>query len=278
MKINKMNEQELDELLDLSGNFKNELEARKELSIIQSLQGEDDDDKQNDDDYKSISDEINELYNNLEDLRRKKTETIKAVIGQMYKGVLIDGKLSIRNGEIFWYKHHSNNYLSISSIKNELLANLHQIKSKITAKNLEILEFVLEFVDDENNNSRYFRVNYKLPKHYWFGFLNRNNRYQNDNRALSLQFQKVGLISFNNGRIEFFEDEKSNYSTGLTDNQERLILKRYEKEIRKAFEEHIKEKERHIENLKNEIEQIKLQAGELLIVAQLKKDNNKNLL
>lgn len=274
MKINKLNEQEIDELLEFGEKFKERLE-KEDLKKIEIYDDIDDEYYEDDKNDEGIINQIEKLYDRVNDLKKTKTETIKAVIGQMYKGVLIDNELSIRNGEVFAYKHHSNNWLSLSTIKEKILRGLHQVKKRVSEKNLDILEFILGFVNENDYNFRTKTIiNFKLPKEYWF--VSKNNRSaMGDLKSFDIKFIRIGFIKFENGKPEFFEDEQQKYnnSTSLSYNQEELLLKKYNKEIEELFEEHIKIKEQEIKLLQEEIERIKEKAGDLLIVAQLKKDN-----
>lgn len=276
--VKDMSIQEIDECLDFGEKLKKRLEPdfEKINEINEPLRTG----RELDNPTNSSFSIINKNVSLISDLESKKEEIIKQAISQMYKGVLVDQEITIRSNDIYYYKSHRNN-IGLSSLKEKILKNLFEVREKVGDTNIDVLEFILQYIEEKKekgySNDNNEDLNFVLPKSICLAKLEGSS---------NLSFEVVRRIKFKpNSEIEFHHEESEmyqenersyrSYSSGvyLTDRQQTLILKKYEKEINEFLKEKINSQEVEINRIKQEISEIKEKAGTLLVIAQLKKDN-----
>jgi len=246
------------------------------------------DDDDDDDDNK-----IKEKINKIKELKNEKEKKILIILGQMFNGVIVPEKLSIRRGE--FYRYRCQYSLNLESVKQELLNNLHSVGEKITnTKNLDILEFCLNEWNDKKDNSDDWR-NDDERKDYSFKeiqIIEDDDLKRDDEEIENIEFIKINGVSiFNNGKIKFFHlknQEDDDYDDGDDDDDDKKykkyhrlqlhnhkeLLKKYDEEITKISKEYNDKLDEEIDLRETDLKTIKEKGSHLLISAELQKGND----
>jgi len=245
----------------------------------------DDDD---DDDNK-----IKEKINKIKELKNEKEKKILIILGQMFNGVIVPEKLSIRRGE--FYRYRCQYSLNLESVKQELLNNLHSVGEKITnTKNLDILEFCLNEWNDKKDSDDDWRSDDER-KDYSFKeiqIIEDDDLKRDDEEIENIEFIKINGVSiFNNGKIKFFHlknQEDDDYDDGDDDDDDKKykkyhrlqlhnhkeLLKKYDEEITKISKEYNDKLDEEIDLREKDLKTIKEKGSHLLISAELQKGND----
>lgn len=261
--------QEVDEAIEFGNRFYEKI--KDDLITLKDIHNTTDESKEEEE--KIIIKSNKELKQNLV---YEKEALIGKIIGQMYKGVLVDGEISIRkDGEIFPYKRQSNSYFHIQEIKTKILSHIHEVKEKISETNLDILEFVLSYVDEKERESSDIATTIKLPNFYYFCDMDTD---YDDDTLEKIEFEKVNIIEVKaNGEVYFYwqrSEENSRYnSTSLSEKQRQLLIKKYRKQIEETLKDLIDNQNKDISRLKDEVSKIKDKGSNLLVMATLKKES-----
>ena len=281
-------------IVDKQGDFENKIELSKTISRMivpivkeREEQESESNDRDNKELPKTVTDEIRERRDNINKIKQDKEKRILVMLGQMYNGVIIPQQLSCRRGEFFRYRCQY--ALSLQSVKEELMKNLHAVSEKITvSKNLDIMEYVLEKWDKDkdatsNSSSNYYsKRSEKEGKKKDFRFdevtLIENTNRSNDNPNTSFDFLHTnGVCVFDNGNVEFFYqlgNDRDNQSF-QTENFN-MLYKKFKNDINGLAEDFFKEVDDEIKARSDELEEIKLRGSHLLMSAELQKGSDEN--
>jgi len=270
--------------------FENKLLLSNEISemikpIVDERKNRDREDKEKEL-PKTVTDEIQERRNKINFLKKEKEQSILTMLGQMYSGVIIPEKLTVRRGEFFRYRCQY--ALSLNEVKNQLLKNLHEVTEKITnSKNLDILEYCLQVWDKENDSGRRYNQSYYsssdrekdcAKKDFKFDeikIIECSGNRKDGNFSFDVIYVN-GVALYDDGEIEFFykvgEDEKQK-QTFQSENFNDLYLK-YKDNIKVLAEDFIKELDDKIKVRNDELDEIKLKGSHLLMSAELQKGSD----
>lgn len=116
--------------LELSKQIKKNIEDIKKLKV--KLNGNTDSTY-----YKKIQ----EVHQELNKKERKIEDMIISIIGQMYNGVLIDNKLTIRRGKAYAYRCQYS--ISCNNLLEQLNTNAKEVQSKLGKKKSELVAFLM---------------------------------------------------------------------------------------------------------------------------------------
>jgi len=260
--------------------------SKIDRSSYSSYSSYDDDD--DDDDNK-----IKEKINKIKELKNEKEKKILIILGQMFNGVIVPEKLSIRRGE--FYRYRCQYSLNLESVKQELLNNLHSVGEKITnTKNLDILEFCLNEWNDKKDSDDDWRSDDER-KDYSFKeiqIIEDDDLKRDDEEIENIEFIKINGVSiFNNGKIKFFHlknQEDDDYDDGDDDDDDKKykkyhrlqlhnhkeLLKKYDEEITKISKEYNDKLDEEIDLREKDLKTIKEKGSHLLISAELQKGND----
>jgi len=261
--------------------------SKIDRSSYSSYSSYDDDD--DDDDNK-----IKEKINKIKELKNEKEKKILIILGQMFNGVIVPEKLSIRRGE--FYRYRCQYSLNLESVKQELLNNLHSVGEKITnTKNLDILEFCLNEWNDKKDSDDDWRSDDER-KDYSFKeiqIIEDDDLKRDDEEIENIEFIKINGVSiFNNGKIKFFHlknQEDDDYDDGDDDDDDnkkykkyhrlqlhnhKELLKKYDEEITKISKEYNDKLDEEIDLREKDLKTIKEKGSHLLISAELQKGND----
>lgn len=156
-----------DEIIKLSKEFSDKIDK---FNIIIGIKKEDDDD---DSDSEKIKCEIANIKDEMNMLSRKMRAIVYMTLCGMYEGVLIDGKLSVRKGEAYEYKHHRPIYMNtffklLIENKIELYKRLGFEKSILVEELLNRLidaEILIQRIDDNSDSADYYLE--RVDDHYY---------------------------------------------------------------------------------------------------------------
>lgn len=260
--------------------FENKIELSKTISemilpIVKEREEQDRDSDTTEELPRTVTNEITERLDKIYSIKKDKEKKILVMLGQMYNGVIIPQELSCRRGE--FYRYRCQYALSLESVKQELLKNLHEVTKKITvSKNLDIMEYVLDKWDKEKDRTSLSSSNVNSIHG------NKNFRFdelvviENTNQNTSFDILHTnGVCVFDNGNVEFFHQlgtDRNNQSF-QTENFNALY-KKFKDEINKLAEDFIKELDDEIKARTDDLEDIKLKGSHLLMSAELQKGSD----
>ena len=264
--------------------FENKLLLSNEISemikpIVDERKNRDREDKEKEL-PKTVTNEIQEKRDKLNKLKKEKENSILTMLGQMYNGVIIPERLTVRRGE--FYRYRCQWALSLNEVKNVLLKNLHEVTEKITnSKNLDILEYCLQIWDNDNdkviNFNGYYSSNKDKREKKEFRFNEIKIVECSGNRKdghFSFDIIYINGVSlYDDGEIEFFHKvgkDESQKQIFQSENFNDLYLK-YEDNIKIIAEDFIKELDNKIKVRSDELDEIKLKGSHLLMSAELQK-------
>lgn len=267
--VKNMTMQEVEDDIEFGNRFIKKIED--DLMKIEEIHGDySEEERENENDNKGI---IKLNHEKQIELYEQKEELIKKIIGQMYRGVLIDDEISIRkDGEIFPYKRQSNNWLKTPQIKKKIISHIHEVSEKISANNMDILEFVLDLVEEKEDDGTLATI--EIPDYYFCDIdTDRNDKIE------KIHFELINAIKIDwNGEINFNYNEGGNrYNNSVSSRQEKLLIKKYSTLIEDTLKDYIAEQKKKIEKLENEIEKIKEKGRDLLTIATLKRERDSGM-
>jgi len=201
----------------------------------------------------------------LNKLREQKEELIQEAIGQMYKGTLVEGKLTIRNGKAKPFRRQYS--LGSIEIKGYVLGNLHEVRGKLSDENLTIIEFLFEKIDeDESRNETELAF---LPID---NYILANNDYKKEGEMKVKVYDviKITKTSYNIKMRACYKGQE----IWLNDEEKKILLYRHREKLKEIISNLNKTVNSLIKTREQEIEDIKNQAKNLLIVSALQKNGD----
>lgn len=200
--------------------------------------------------------EIKDLCSNRNNLVHSNDILIMKAIGQMYNGTLIDGEMSIRNGNVYRYRRY--NYFSI-----ERLSKINTIDKEIITKKLKgkseaffkLVEIAKKIVLQEEKYIQEYDKEKVIKINETFHFI-RNK-----------EFLKVNLKEMSITTNNIFFTTNNNYN--LPERLIRLYAVKYYNEIfnfQKEVIEYYLNKISEIKEIEKEIKEI---GGDFLLLANL---------
>jgi len=238
----------------------------------------------------NVTEEIKQKRKKIRDIDEKKESVILQIIGQLYNGVLIKEGLSFRRGKVYEYRRQYP--ASVSTIKEMVMKNLHEVSTKIKGNNLDVLEFMLQkYYTNPNSHIISRNRNYwgnkdgekrqKIIKFPEFKIVERRNK-EIAEKQFSI-FTLNGLIIDDDGKVQFFyeyKDEKGELKTEFPDLDSETfagLYIKFEKEIEDNAKVFIDELNGEIENAEKEMKEITDKGQNQLALAELMKQDNKNI-
>ncbi len=277
--------QEIDEYISKSESISNDLKPIFDMKQINSYELPE-----------RVSDKIKSKRQEITDLKSNKEKTITKIIGQMYNGVLLSKSLSFRKGEIFEYRcqYHP----SIKGIKEKIMTHIHEIDKKLSPENMDILEFCLDKIDDNDDSHSYsygsgYNDNEDKSKDFDFDEIKLIQIEDDERCEKELKVMIVNGVSVTDkGYIKFFykykidkKDENGEKIKGekvdekdvpnLNDSSESVLYLKFENEIKEMSKEFIIELDNEIENRENEMKEIKEKGSSQLMICEISKDSDK---
>jgi hypothetical protein len=176
----------------------------------------------------SVSDEIRKKRQKITEIDNKKGDVIMKIIGQLYNGVLVKDKLSVRKGKVSLYRCQYK--LGMERTKEIVMGNLHEVSTKLTPASLDILEFILNKIytnpnthihnrySSDNSNERQKIIRFPELKiieeqeDRW----NRNEGNETATKNLNIHFLN-GVVIRENGQVQFFYEHKNKDGELMTD-------------------------------------------------------------
>jgi len=214
----------------------------------------------------SVGRKIKDLRNSISESVGTKTDKIISIIGQMYNGVLVKEKITLRKGKIFRYRSHSEYSMGLTEFKKLVLKNLHEVSEKLTERNLEILEYVLDKVDNEDEKKDF--------KELRFDEIQLLDIDEDWRKRQTLEVVKVNGVRVNNeGDIYFIKGKPP-----LIDDISEVVLSirlfnmlyyKFQNQIELMCKEYIEKLEAKEKEILDEIEKIKKKGSALLMVAEI---------
>jgi hypothetical protein len=217
----------------------------------------------------TISTTINDLREKIRKLKDDKEKTIKAILGQMYKGVIIPQELTIRKGK--FYRYRCQYELDLTSIKQSLMRFLSDVTEKLTERNLDIMEFVLDKVEER---SHYYRNNEdKQSRDYDFEELFVVEFNDEDIKEKEFSIYRINGVNLNDeGDLKFY------YKTGnqkefvnLQEENYNQLYQKFREEIDKLGKEFVEELQSKIDTREEELKIIKEKGSNQLMVVELER-------
>jgi len=198
-------------------------------------------------------------------------------IGQMYNGVLIPNELTIRNGRLYPYRRRYN--MSASSVKEVILKDIHEVSTKISKDNLDVLEFLLGKIEDNDDNDRYSRgyrqrnrteatSQKEIPVKDMFVIFGED---YGDNAEFKVNEIKAIIIK-DNGEISF--RNKKRQDTDVDERIKGMLFTKYYSQIKIIYDGITQTFDKKLATLEAECEEIKSKCGNLLVMAKLQDEKN----
>jgi len=219
----------------------------------------------------SVSETIQEKRRKISEIDNKKEELILKIIGQLHNGVLIKDRLSFRKGNVYEYRcHHPT---GISTIKEYVMKNLHEVSEKLTKPSLDILEYVLQ-KHYTNPNSRF---NNKEERQKIIKFPELKIIEKDSENIAKREFNIItlnGLMINDSGDIQFFYEHKEDgeLKTEFPDFESGTfagLYIKFENEIEDNSQIFIQELDNEILNAEKEIAEITEKGQNQLALCEL---------
>jgi len=136
-----MNEEGMERFFELSK------EITKRVKEIKELEDKEDEiyDKEEEGERQSKIERTKEIITGLEE---KISVMFKTTLGQMYEGVLVNERISIRKGKI--YPFRCRYYESVHNIISIINSNKEEVGKKLGKKNLKIINGFIKFIEENN--------------------------------------------------------------------------------------------------------------------------------
>lgn len=203
----------------------------------------------------NLSKEIKELKKSREDLTR-------VSIGYMYNGVLVSGDISCRRGKV--YRFRCQYALSNKHIKKSILKNLQEVEKKLSEPNMDILETLLEFIDENepsyHTNSEEHRI------------LDLNDFRIAEFRDDGVRFKVIAkLILEEDGELKAENDNGRTMS--LDKYSKNMLMSKLKDELSKLSADFIASQTIKRDTLKSEVDTIKSKARNLLMLREMDRQN-----
>jgi hypothetical protein len=200
--------------------------------------------------------EVEKANNNMVDLARKIYDTFC----NMYEGVVIDGKLTLRKGVAHEYKHRRN--IPVATLFRLIAENKEQIRRKMNRDNAVLFEYLADLI-----------VEFKLEKQadYYTQYYNDNvkniiNKLGEENKITielknpfyyyyatrydTIENKVLKSVSISGINIDYFEEEDSRMNNGDVPNHIRKFIFDTIPEIKIAIDSTIN----MLKNLNNKLE------------------------
>jgi len=267
-----LNKGELYELKK-EGVFEREIEmSSKVISLISEIKTII---KDEEDSFSFISEKKqSELSNKVEkykNLLKEQEDKIRTIVCQMYNGVLVPEQLTIRRGEAYAYRCQYN--MQLSSIKQVILKNIQAVSEKLTDRNLDILEFVLNAYDENKEHKEEHRAHFFNKKINLI-----EESYSNELNIKSIEGVQVnseGSVTFVKNDKDDNDDEDEEYSEiRLTTYHYNKMFDKFNVEIKELTQKFIDEIDAKIKTEEDKIKEIKEKGSHLLMVAEIQKGSD----
>jgi hypothetical protein len=190
-------------------------------------------------------------------------ENSKKIIGEMYKGVLINKKLTIRNGEVHYFRRRWTP--NLDNIINTLNENKIEVITKIGTQNWKIIEFIIEKNKEIREKASKLDVSSKLElkkpvKIFWI------DDYYERVRGYT---EEIHYVEITDNGLYLKNKEESTVQISWKDYRKFLNLK-FKNEMEKLVEE-FEEKVNKVYNEVQKInEELEVKGGKYLIVSALR--------
>jgi len=210
--------------------------------------------------------ELRDLSQEIKQLKDESEKLIQKSIGYMYNGVLVSGDISCRKGEV--YRFRCQYKLNNHTIKQSIMKNLQEVEKKLTSVNLGILETLLDFVDENDNDG--------------YNYRNRNNRGEKAELELphirvaefdrdnGVGFRKICKVTISeDGELMFYNEEDRSISL---DKYTMFMLKaKLKNELTELSSNFLEKQTAKRDDLTSQVATIKSKALNLLMLAEIDK-------
>jgi len=250
-----MKTQELKEYFDFCEKIKKELEAKEktaqEKAIITETKKRDMD-----------------LFNSCQ---IEKESMLKSILANLFKNnsVIIEGELSLRNGEFKRFRQHYS--ISLNEAKKIITEFANYLK--LNEEELKVLDICLDLIHDEDYEGGWREVIRGLNDRFKSKGIDIPNTCLFQSQTNQIYQSKPSLINCSkiivnpDGKVEFWNEQQ----TELTIENYNLLFYFFQEEIDNLNKEFDKEIQTELERTKKEIEILKEKCGKYLLVASLKK-------
>jgi len=209
--------------------------------------------------------ELRDLSKEIRQYKEESDKLIQKSIGYMYNGVLVSGDISCRKGKV--YRFRCQYKLNNGTIKKAIMKNLQEVEKKLTSVNLGILETLLDFVDDNDNDGYSYRRNNNEEKaelelpHIRVAEFDRDN---------GVAFRKICKVTISeNGELKFYNEEDRSISL---DKYTMFMLKaKLKNELTELSSDFLEKQTAKRDNLLTQLTTIKSKALNLLMLAEIDK-------
>jgi len=235
------------------------------------------------DDYNNSTNAIYTLKSEYDHLLTEKDSTIRKIIAQMYKGTLIEGRVSCRNGGVFRFRRSGE--VNVGYLKKLVYMYAHEVKEKIKSEYMDLLDYLLSTIDEEDDD--YYYSNRRnndderediltIPINKQFVVASTGWRRRNAEGELQeLKFVYIKEASItNNGAVTFLDNDDTAVSVDSYISER--FIKINEEKIKNHCQKKITEYQAKIKSLKQEVEEIKEKGGNLLTTAMLMEEARSN--
>ena len=214
--------------------------------------------------------ELDRITKEIAKLKIEKEKLIKTAIGFMYNGILVDGELSCRRGEV--YKFRCQYSLSLQRIKKELMKAISEVSTKLSSPNLDTLEVLLEMVEEEDE---------EITKTYNLSYSEKNNLNTKELRLLTpfivaqfkkgseIEFETIGGIGVKNDGEILVYDEHNNRAVDLDAYSKYMCVAKLKNEFDELSKEYLEQQTKKHNELTNQIQTIKQKAQNLLMLSEI---------
>lgn len=262
-------ETDLDTLIELSSIT---IESLKPISkLLKSENENDENDDEFDENYEIVKDTIRTLKTQKDELKIKLDNLIKDIIGLMYKGVLINNEMSIRNGKI--YRFRARYDLDTSRIIQIIKKHLQEVSEKLSETNLDILEFIISLYDENEPRMEHEDFEFDTLK-----LINEIDFNDDDNiNFKKIKFETVNTLRINSySNFEFYE-KKIDETTKcyLENNIKKMFFLKFKVQINELVNKFIKRLEDELKLKETYINEIGNKGKNLLMIKELRRDNGK---
>jgi hypothetical protein len=198
---------------------------------------------------------------------QKKDELIKNILGQLYTGVLVTDKITIRKGGLYNYKKQRWN-VELPNFKKVVLENLHEVSNKLSSENLDILEFLLnkivpvDYNDEVDTDEKIISIPITPPIK-----MVKSEKWTSSQEINILLTDSISIDSSGEASFRFLNEQ----CTGIPSNIERLITLKYKKQIDNATNEKTINIQQKINSVNKDIEEIKDKGQNYLALIELQK-------
>jgi len=262
-------ETDLDTLIELSSIT---IESLKPISkLLKSENENDENDDEFDENYEIVKDTIRTLKTQKDELKIKLDNLIKDIIGLMYKGVLINNEMSIRNGKI--YRFRARYDLDTPKIIQIIKKHLQEVSEKLSETNLDILEFIISLYDENEPRMEHEDFEFDTLK-----LINEIDFNDDDNiNFKKIKFETVNTLRINSySNFEFYE-KKIDETTKcyLENNIKKMFFLKFKVQINELVNKFIKRLEDELKLKETYINEIGNKGKNLLMIKELRRDNGK---